>query len=107
MQNYILSISAGKCGRLSNRCVLWDLNRKIIKRHMTIRVLYSSVALHHLSRILCNTNAPIEFTQRKLRKKEGGKKPSSRFHHSKLKDCVLRQEGHFFYQSHEKIFYYL
>lgn len=58
---------------LSNRCVLWDLNRKIIKRHMTIRVLYSSIALHHLSRILCNTNALIDFTQRKLSKKEGGK----------------------------------
>lgn len=66
MCNLIFSISPGKCGRLSNRCVLWALNNKIIKRHLTIRGLHINIALHRLSRTLYNAVALMNSTQRCL-----------------------------------------
>lgn len=58
------SISQGKCARPSNRCVLWVLNHKIIKRHLTIRGIHSNIAPRHLSGTLHNAAALIESPQR-------------------------------------------
>lgn len=74
MCDTFFSISPGKCGRLSNRCVLWALNHKIIKRHLTIRGMHSNIAPHHLSRSLHNAAALIESTQRALCKQVRKKK---------------------------------
>lgn len=82
------SISPGKCGRLSNRCVLWALNHKIIKRHLTIRGLYSNIAPHHLSRTLHNAAALIESTQRALCKQV---RKSPGFHHAQIEDLLCEK----------------
>ncbi len=74
MCDIFFSISPGKCGRLSNRCVLWALNHKIIKRHLTIRGRHSNIAPHHLSKTLHNAVALTESTQRALCKQVRKKK---------------------------------
>ncbi|KAF0043442.1 hypothetical protein F2P81_004779 [Scophthalmus maximus] len=59
-RGFTLATVLGKCGRLSNRCVLWALNRKIIKRHSEIRGMHSNIAPRHLSRDLHNAVALIK-----------------------------------------------
>lgn len=76
----------GKCGRLSNRCVLWVLNRKIIKRHLTIRGLHSNITSHHFSRTLHNAVALIESIERTLCKLVRKKKSSPCLHHTKIEN---------------------